>query len=109
MSGKAPGSSQQSLSVLHRTARLYEGECWWLSDQQGEVRGLLLLDGGPDLTPLRQAVAARLTEDGHFIFERQGGATRIEAQPVWSRGNHSDCQVTVDERNQLFSPFRGNG
>lgn len=108
MSGKAPGFSDQNLTLLHRTARLYDGECWWLSDRQGEVRGVFLFDGAKDLTLLRQDVVSLVGEDGRFIFERQG-VGRIEAQPVRSRVCHSDCQVTVEERTQLFSPFRGNG
>lgn len=108
MAGKAPGSSEQSLTFLSRTARLYEGECWWLSDLQGGVRGLLLLDGGSDLTPLLRAVAGTVEEDGRFVLERQLAAARIDTQPPRNRVCHADCQVTVEERAQLFSPFRGN-
>lgn len=107
MAGKRPGASEQSLTVLHRAARLYEGECWWLSDRQDEVRGLLLLDGGPDLTTLRLDLMTMLKEDGRFVFEKQG-VSRDVAQPVRTRVSHSDCQVTVEERFQLFSPFQGN-
>lgn len=108
MAGKVPGSSEQSLTILQRTARLYEGECWWLSNQQGDVRGLFLFDGGKDLISLRQDVLSLVEEGGRLTCERQGAA-RVETQIARSRASHSDCQVTVEERTQLFSPFRGNG
>jgi len=108
MAGKAPGSSEQSLTLLSRTVRLYEGESWWLLGRQGEVRGLLLLDGGADLVPLWKTLASEMENDGLFVLERQMAA-RVEAQTVSARVRHSDCQVTVEERTQLFSPFRGNG
>jgi len=116
MAAKGPGSSAQSLTVLQRTARLYEGERWWLFDVRGEVRGLLLFDGGEDLACLRNDIGRRATQGYRFDLAQasasQGGtelsprssgegkcADSTSQKATLSR---TDCQVTVEERTQLF-------
>jgi hypothetical protein len=103
MASRGAGASVQSLTVLQRTARLYEGERWWLYDQSGEVRGLLLFDGGEDLACVREEVGMRASKRYRFSLEDKGKAPNA-APPAWARqdSGRSDCQVTVEERNQLF-------
>lgn len=101
MAGAGPGSSPQSHSVLQRAARLYEGERWWLSDQRGEVRGLLLLDGGADLGALRQALADLVIGYG-FAISEEGGVESRSLALLRQAATHRECQVTVEERTQLF-------
>ena len=93
------GASASGLVMLQRLARLYEGECWWLSGPGGEPRGLLCLDGGSDLWPLRDAVMETIRQ-GHGVNLRRASAGRPAAESVSSRPG--DCQVTVEERSQLF-------
>lgn len=101
MAGKGPGSSPQSLTVLQRAARLYEGERWWLSDPRGETRGIFLLDGGSDLGALREAVLSLLTKGHGFTVEEAEAETRSR-QLLRQGPSHRECQVTVEERTQLF-------
>jgi hypothetical protein len=122
MAAKGPGSSAQSLTVLQRTARLYEGERWWLFDGRGEVRGLLLFDGGEDLACLRDDIGRPTTQGYRFSLAQsstpQGGIglnprSTVEGKSA-ARNNppsssssrpdliRPDCQVTVEERTQLF-------
>lgn len=103
MAGKGPGSSEQSLTVLYRVTRLYEGEHWWLFDRSGEVRGLLLFDGGDDLVGLREEIGTRVTKDYRFSLEGMGTASSNHVSPTRSRhAARPDCQVTVEERTHLF-------
>ena len=102
MAGLGPGSSPQSMTVLQRAARLYEGDSWWLSDPHGDVRGLLLLDGGSDLGRFRTALFA-VAGDGHgFTAEETGGMVGRSRQLLRQVSSHKECQVTVEERTQLF-------
>ncbi len=103
MAAKGPGASAQSLTVLQRTARLYEGERWWLFDQSGEVRGLLLFDGGEDLAGLREDVGRRV-EPGYRFSPADQGAALAAGHPARTgqAPGRPDCQVTVEERAQLF-------
>ncbi len=102
MAGKGPGSSEQSLTVLYRTARLYEGERWWLFDGDGEVRGLFLYDGGDDLAGVREDIATLAAKGYRFSHEDRGAALN-QAAPPWRRpAAKPDCQVTVEERTHLF-------
>jgi hypothetical protein len=102
MAGKGPGSSPQSLTVLQRAARLYEGERWWLSDPHGEMRGIFLVDGGSDLRALREAVVTLLTK-GHGFTVDEAAAVETRSQQLLRQGPaHRECQVTVEERTQLF-------
>ena len=96
------GSSPQSHAVLQRAARLYEGERWWLSDPHGEVRGLLLLDGGGDLHALRQALATFLVTGHGFTITEEGGVESRSLTLLRQASTHRECQVTVEERTQLF-------
>lgn len=101
MGVKRSGASAQSMTVLQRSARLYEGECWWLFDEREEVRGLLLFDGGEDLACLRDDIS-RSTQGYRFCLE---GRSAANGSPVASPPPNlirSDCQVTVEERTQLF-------
>jgi hypothetical protein len=102
MAGKGPGASAQSLTVLQRAARLYEGERWWLSDPRGEMRGIFLLDGGHDLRPLREAVATLLTQGHGFTIDEVGAVESRSQQLLRQGAAHRECQVTVEERTQLF-------
>ena len=101
---KGPGSSAQSLTVLQRCSRLYEGERWWLFDERGEVRGVLLFDGGEDLASLRDAIGRGTSEGYRFQPEGQGTALTNSAAASSRPGGviRPDCQVTVEERTQLF-------
>jgi hypothetical protein len=102
MAVMGPGASPQSLTVLQRAARLYEGARWWLSDPQRELRGLLLLDGGADLADLQQTLANLLVrEHGFTIDEESVVESRSQHRLRQGSGRH-DCQVTVEERTQLF-------
>lgn len=102
MAGKGPGSSEQSQTVLHRLARLYEGERWWLFDKSGEVRGLFLFDGGDDLAGLREDIGARATKDYRFSPVGMGTAVGHAPPPGGRPAPRPDCQVTVEERTHLF-------
>lgn len=108
MAVKGPGASAQSMTILQRAARLYEGEHWWLADTQGEPRGLLLLDGGADLVCLREDIVKRVSQGGRFAMVGQEAVTP-NGHAAWTRpaaaGRH-DCQVTVEERTQLFGFLR---
>jgi hypothetical protein len=107
MAVKGSGSSAQSLTVLQRSARLYEGECWWLFDLRGEMRGLLLFDGAEDLTCLREDIGRRTTQGYRFqraqscLGSTGGGKGGASNNPSAS-SSRPDCQVTVEERTQLF-------
>jgi len=103
MAVKGPGSSAQSLTVLQRTSRLYEGERWWLYDGHGEVRGLLLFDGGEDLACLRDDIGRSTTQG--YRFRAEGKCDNWNNPPASSSRPdfiRQDCQVTVEERTQLF-------
>ncbi len=107
MAAKGPGSSLQSLTVLQRSARLYEGEHWWLFDGRGEVRGLFLFDGGEDLACLRDDIGRRKTQGYRFDIAQL--SPRLAGEGKGAILNNSsglssrpDCQVTVEERTQLF-------
>ena len=115
MAAKGPGSSAQSLTVLQRTSRLYEGERWWLFDGRGEVRGLLLFDGGEDLACLRTDIGRCTTKGYRFGLAQSSGPQGAQsglrltgegkgADPTTPQASlsRSDCQVTVEERTQLF-------
>lgn len=102
MGVKGAGSSAQSMTVLQRSARLYEGERWWIFDGRGEVRGLLLFDGGEDLACLRDDISRGTAQGYRFCLE--GGAAFNSSSGASTPSNfmRSDCQVTVEERTQLF-------
>lgn len=102
MAGMHSGSSPQSFTVLQRAARLYEGERWWLSDPRGEVRGLLLLDGGGDQSGLRQALATLLVTGHGYTITEEGGEESRSFKLLRQVSTHRECQVTVEERTQLF-------
>lgn len=103
MAAKGPGSSTQSLTVLQRTARLFEGEHWWLFDRSGEVRGLLLFDGGEDLACLRDDLGGRPKAAYRFHRgEKCGEQNNPPAASSRSNLPRPDCQVTIEERTQLF-------
>lgn len=103
MAVRGPGASVQSLTVLERTARLYEGERWWLFDPNGEVRGLLLFDGGEDLLGLPEGLAKHGKQGYRFSPAAQGAALAA-GHPARTGPDRSrpDCQVSVEERTQLF-------
>jgi len=103
MAAQGPGASVQSLTVLERTVRLYEGERWWLFDPSGEVRGLLLFDGGEDLLGLPEGLAKHAKQGYRFSPAAQGAALGAghPARTGSDRGR-PDCQVSVEERTQLF-------
>ena len=103
MAAKGSVSSAQSLTFLQRSARLYEGECWWLFDGRGEVRGLLLFDGGEDLACLQNDISRPTTQGYRFSLEGKGAALNNPPAPSSRPGLiRPDCQVTVEERTQLF-------
>jgi len=107
MASKGAGSSAQGRMFLQRSARLYEGESWWLCDQSGEVRGLLLLDDGEDLGPLRDDLGRLPTSDCRFVRVESGVALKPPAVALLRTNSTAmDCQVTVEERTQLFGFLR---
>lgn len=111
MASKGAGASTPGRTFLQRSARLYEGESWWLCDQSGEVRGLLLLDDDEDLSPQRVDVS-RLSSSGCRFVRVEPGLTGKPSADAPLRGNATamDCQVTVEERTQLFGFLRkGSG
>ena len=100
MTEKALNSSPHNLTVLQRAARLYEGERWWIASQ-GQVRGLLLLDGEQDLAGLRQEMIALAARGYGFTVEAEVMDHRSRPSgPATPR--QRDCQVTIEERSQLF-------
>lgn len=103
MAAKGPDSPARSLIVLQRTARLYEGERWWLFDRSNEVRGVLLFDGGEDLSCLREDIGTRARQGYRFCPEEAARSVHA-VHPAWATpgSGRSDCQVTVEERTQLF-------
>lgn len=101
MDNKRAGASAQSLTVLQRSARLYEGERWWLFDEREDVRGLLLFDGGEDLACLRDDISRR-TQGYRFCLEGRLAANNLPVASSQPKFIRSDCQVTVEERTQLF-------
>lgn len=102
MAVMGPGASPQSMTVLQRAARLYEGVRWWLSDSQREVRGLLLLDGGEDLVDLQQTLATLLVKQVGFTIDEEDAVENRSPQHSRQGSAQRDCQVTVEERTQLF-------
>lgn len=111
MACKGAGGSTQGRTFLQRSARLYEGESWWLCDQSGEVRGLLLLDDGEDLSPLREDLSRLPNSDCRFVRVEPGVTAKSPADaPLRANSTARDCQVTVEERTQLFGFLRkGSG
>lgn len=103
MAAKGPGASAHSLMILQRSSRLYEGERWWLFDRGDEVRGVLLFDGGDDLSGLREDIGKWARQGYRFCPAEAVQAVNV-VQPAWaaSGSGRSDCQVTVEERTQLF-------
>jgi|GEM_PF-2611310 len=111
MASKGAGTSTQGRTFLQRSARLYEGESWWLCDQSGEVRGLLLLDDGEDLSLLREDLSRLSTSDCRFVRGEPGVTGKpLAVSPLRGSSTAMDCQVTVEERTQLFGFLRkGSG
>lgn len=108
MAVKGSGASAQSMTVLQRTARLYEGECWWLFDGRDQIRGLLLFDGGDDLARLQVDICSPGNAAYRFCRAQAnsgsaGGGETCAARTTPPAGSfRPDCQVTVEERTQLF-------
>lgn len=103
MAAKGAAPSAPGLTFLQRSARLYEGERWWLLDGGGEVRGLLLFDGGDDLACLRDHIGRQTT--GGYCFRLDGNEVAMQTPQLSSSRldvARRDCQVTVEERIQLF-------